>query len=260
MPHSFYHCCCMDGWMDVERSSSVDQVHCQWGYRWTMWWVERQSDGRKLGSVIITSYVREQRGERDCRWLSQQSYLHHHRPPCSPVCVSITPGLHLTVKSPTQHNNTETPSERGGNKSASEVWWRLNVERSTVERHWNRLQRERRESVLLFQCVCSGDEVITDLSEDIWVCVCVWWRWEMGAAMCKLSDKVGQHVKKRSTGRIMGANTHSDTHTLFMQVCVFVNRKWAQKLPLRVNKIVNGAAGVWPNFTLCVCVNKMFYQ
>ncbi len=43
--------------------------------------------------------------------------------------------------------------------------------------------------------------------------------------MCKLSDKVGQHVKKRSPGRIIGTHTH--IHIRSMCCCVFASLCWS---------------------------------
>lgn len=50
--------------------------------------------------------------------------------------------------------------------------------------------------------------------------------------MCKLSDKVGQHMRKRSTGRTVGCRRLLAFRVLSMPM-------------------LNGADGLWPD--LCVC-------
>lgn len=108
--------------------------------------------------------------------------------------VSRPHGPHLTGKSPAQHNQggwQRVKSERGRTdcRDGGELFWLIYF---NVCRGWGA------------ECQCGG----------------VRWRWEMGAAMCKLSHKVGQHVKQRSTGRTRFVEQSTSCFRPAAPVCV----------------------------------------
>ena len=152
----------MCGCMRLFFSSSVDQVHCQRGSRWTIKWTDEwrvtththhTHTHTQRHTLVITSYVREQRETAESDWVSRTS----SSPPLPSVCPSHC-GLHLTVKSPTQHNNTQADGETE-REITSEVWQRLDVEQHTGrETPGNTAERERErgESV----CVRRGGDVM----------------------------------------------------------------------------------------------------
>ena len=144
--------------VDVWGSSSVDQVHCQRGLRWTIkvnGWMEADTHTHThTHTLVITSYVREQRETAESDWVSRTS----GSPPLPSVCPSHC-GLHLTVKSPTQHNNTQTgkQSERSAIWSLTEAGCRAaHRPRDTWKHCRKRGERERERSV----CVWRGGDVM----------------------------------------------------------------------------------------------------
>lgn len=133
-------------------------------------------------------------------------------PPLPPLLLHLSClCAHLTVASIWLLNHplsTTTERERQTGKRGRMAHQHLKHGRETP-------QRERGESVgmcssIQRECVCAGGCHVEARRQDFSECMS--WRWEMGAAMCKLSDKVGQHVRKKSTGRIMGLKTHTHLH------------------------------------------------